>query len=493
MNLILIAPEITLVCGAFFTLIFDAFLRNKIKYINYLTHFIGLVICAIVLISIQKTFTIDTLILNDMLRINFFTAFVKCFLLLLLVCVILLGVNFVILERKISSEFIALLMIATAGGMLMISANDFLTFYLALEMQSLPLYILCAINKKSTQSAEAGIKYFILGSLSSALFLFGVSLIYGFSGSINFSAISNLYDVADAQIVKNISLGVMVGFIFVITALLFKISAAPFHMWTPDVYQGSASIITTFFAALVKFSSLIALMNILINFDIKWPGINTIFVVTGIISIIVGSLGAIYQKNIKRLLAYSSIGHVGFMLLGLSALSKFGFTYTVFYAMIYAIIALGTFGFLNIIIEKNGEKYNHEDDDMANKIYDINSLAGLSKTNPKMAFAVAALMFSSAGIPPLAGFFSKFYILSAVIVAGFLPAAIIAIIFSVVSAYYYLKIVKIMYFDKPSNIIAIDDNINTKLIIFTIGLINILLIFMMKPILNAIFNFMPQI
>ena len=493
MNLLLIAPEITLICGAFFTLIFDAFFRKKISYISYITHFIALIICASVLITIGKTFVAETLIFNDMLRISFFSSFAKCFLLLLLTCIILLGVNFTIIEQKVSSEFLALLMISTAGGMLMISANDFLTFYLALEMQSLPLYILCSINKKSTQSSEAGIKYFILGSLSTALYLFGVSMIYGFSGSINFGAISALYDVSNAQIVKNIPIGVMVCFIFIITAMFFKISAAPFHMWTPDVYQGSAPIITIFFAALVKFSALLALINILINFDVNWSGINNIFVIIGVISIIVGSLGAIYQKNIKRLLAYSSIGHVGFMLLGMSSFSKFGFTYTIFYAIIYALISLGSFGFLNIILKKNGNKYNHEDDEVANKIYDINSLAGLSKTHPKMAFSIAALMFSSAGIPPLAGFFSKFYILSSAIVGGFIIAVIIAVIFSVVSAFYYLKIVKIMYFDQPANIIDLDDNINSKFIIMIVALINILLIFMMKPIISSIFNFMPQI
>lgn len=490
MNLILLSPEITLSLGAFAILMIDVFLCKKVKSIHFFLHLFSLIICAAALFSIGNTLVGETLILNDMLKISFFTSYAKAFILVALTCVLLFGINFIASESRISAEFIALLFSATIGGMLMISANDFLAFYMALELQALSLYVLAAINRKSKQAAEAGVKYFILGSLASAIFLFGVSLVYGFSGTVNFSAIATLYEAKDLELLKDISVGVMVGFILIITAMFFKISAAPFHMWSPDVYQGSASIVTTFFATVVKFSVIIAFINILMNFHIPWPGIGKIFVVVAVISFIVGSLGAIFQKNLKRLLAYSSIGHIGFILLGLASFSKYGFSYAIFYAMIYAVISIGLFGFLNIILPKTGEISNHEDDAKSNEIYDISALSGLSKTNPKMSFAISALIFSSAGIPPLAGFFTKFYILSAAIASGFLYAAIIAVIFSVVSAYYYLRIVKLIYFDKPSGKIIIDDNANPKLLIMVTALLNIFLLFMMKPLIGMIFNFM---
>jgi len=428
-----------------------------------------------------------------MIKVNFFTSYIKAFIIVTLTSVLLFSVSFVLIESKISAEFIALLFLATIGGMLMISANSFLVFYLALELQALSLYVLAALNRKSKKSAESGIKYFILGSLASAIFLFGVSLIYGYSGTVNFSALSELYPKTSSEIMKNVPIGVMVGFILVITAMFFKIAAAPFHMWSPDVYEGSAPIVTTFFAVVVKFTVTLAFINLLINFDIRWLGLNKIFIVTALLSFIVGSFGAIFQTNFKRLLAYSSIGHIGFILLSLSSFSKYGFSYAVFYSMIYAIISIGTFGFLNIILCKNSNRHNHEDDNESGQIYDIKSFSGLSKTNPKMAFSLAVLMLSSAGIPPLAGFFSKFYVLSAIISSGFLYIAIIAVLFSVISAYYYLRIVKIMYFDKPNNVIILENNFNSKLIIMIAALFNISLILFMKPMIAAITNFMPAL
>ncbi len=491
MNLQLLLPEIYLFGGASLFLMIDVFLRKKFSNINYVNHLVSLLICTLALLAISQNFTLETTAFNEMIKVNFFTSYIKSFIILILTAVLLFAVNFVIIESKISAEFMALIFLATIGGMLMISANDFLLFYLALELQALSLYVLAAINRKSYKSAEAGVKYFVLGSLASAILLFGISLIYGYSGTTNFTAIANLYNSSDVEIIKKIPIGVVVGFVLVATAMFFKIAAAPFHMWSPDVYEGSASIVTTFFATVTKFTIIIAFINILINFNFMWTGISKIFIVISLLSFLVGSFGAIFQNNLKRLLAYSSIGHVGFILLSLAIFSKYGFSNAIFYTIIYTIISIGTFGFLNIIISKDKKEYNHENDSKSDEIYNIKSLSGLASKNPKMAFALSVLMFSSAGIPPLAGFFSKFYVLSAAIYGGFLYIAIIAILFSVISAYYYLRIVKIMYFDEVSDTIILDKNFNSKIIIMITALFNILLIFFIKPVLDTIANFMP--
>ncbi len=491
MNLELLSPEITLFSGAIIILMLDVFLRKKVSSISYLSHLLALLVCAVTLIAISKNFVAESLLFNDMIKVSFFTSYIKSFIILILTAVLLFSLNFIISEAKISAEFISLIFLATLGSIVMISANDFLIFYLALELQALSLYILAAINRKSPKSAEAGIKYFILGSLASAILLFGISLIYGYSGTTNFNALSQLYPHSESEIIKNVPIGVMVGFILVIVAMFFKIAAAPFHMWSPDVYEGSPPIVTTFFATVIKFSVIIAFINILSNLNIKWPGLNKIFITISLLSFAIGSFGAIFQKNFKRLLAYSSIGHVGFILLSLVIFNKYGFSYAVFYSMIYAVISIGTFGFLNIVVCKNSNLYNHENDEEAKKIYDIQSLSGLAKTNPRVAFALSVLMFSSAGIPPLAGFFSKFYVLSSVIAGQFVAVAVVAVLFSVISAFYYLRIVKIMYFDQPNNIIELEGNLNSNLIIMIAALFNVFLIFFIKPMTQAIFNFMP--
>jgi len=402
----------------------------------------------------------------------------------LLAIVTLFSFKFVTAFPKISAEFLALLMIATTGGMVLISANDFLSFYLGLELQALSLYLLAALNRDSAKSSEAGMKYFILGCLASGILLFGISLIYGFSGTTNFSALMDLYYQPNVK--PEIPVGVMFGFVLVITAMFFKVSAAPFHMWSPDVYEGSATISTTFFATVAKFTALTALLRLFYNLIIGWHGIEKIFIFSAILSLAVGSFGAIFQKNIKRLLAYSSIGHVGFILLGMAVLSKEGFTASIFYMLIYAVISIGSFGFLNLMTSKN---YDQESDAENEKIFNISSLSGLSKTNPVMAFSLAALMFSTAGIPPLAGFFSKFFILTAILSQGHLVAAILAVLFSVVSAYYYLRIVKIMYFDEPQNVMALDQTANIKAVIFVTAIFNLLFIFFLGSVTDLIANF----
>jgi NADH-quinone oxidoreductase subunit N len=413
---------------------------------------------------------------------NSYTSFCKVVAVVLLTMVILLSLNFISSIAKISAEFLGLMMIATVGGMVMISANDFLTFYLGLELQALSLYLLAALNRSSHKSSEAGMKYFILGCLASGLLLFGISMIYGFSGTVNFTALNALYDIENLEAFKNIPLTVMFGFVLVLTAMFFKVSAAPFHMWTPDVYEGSATISTTFFATVAKFTTVMALLNVFSTVILGWPGIEKIFIFVALASLAVGSFGAIFQQNLKRLLAYSSIGHIGFVLLAMASFSKDSFIACTLYMIIYAIISIGSFGFLTLIKVKNSDA---ED----SKSLNISSLAGLAKTNPIMAFSLAVLMFSSAGIPPFAGFFSKFYVLSAAISRGLLFYSIAAIIFSVISAFYYLRIVKVMYFDEANKNLEFEDYGNAKLVILATVAFNLFFIFFLDAIVKLITNF----
>jgi NADH-quinone oxidoreductase subunit N len=485
MNINLILPEISLFCGALFILMSDVFLAKKIKGFFCLSHLLSLIVCGLSIFLILGNFSISENIFNQMFVSNSFTSFAKVIAVLLLSLVIVLSLNFVYLNQKISAEFLALLMIATTGGMILVSANDFLVFYLGLELQALSLYLLAAIKRNSGKSSEAGMKYFILGSLASGILLFGISMIYGFSGTTNFSALTDLYHNSANQ--SAIPVGVMFGFILVITAMFFKIAAAPFHMWSPDVYEGSSSIVTTFFATVAKFTALMALLKLFATLIIGWPGIEKIFIFTAITSIAVGSFGAIFQKNLKRLLAFSSVSHVGFILLGMAAFHSKAFTSCVLYALIYAIISIGSFGFLTLIKDRNQED---ESDESNEKIFNISALSGLAKTNPVMAFSFATLMFSTAGIPPLAGFFSKFYILSSFAARGFFTITVIAILLSVVSAFYYLRIIKIMYFDEPKNEMEFSNLLAAKIIVFISAFLNIALIFSLGSLIELIANFL---
>lgn len=488
MNLSLITPEITIFSGALIILMLDVFLGKKIKNFFVVSHFLALSTCALALVLLTKNFIVEETIFNQMFKVSALLSILKSFVILLLAFVIMFAINFVDHFKKISAEFLALLMIAACGGMILISANDFLVFYLAIELQALCLYLLATINRDSGNSVESGIKYFILGCLASGLLLYGISMIYGYSGTTNFSAIADLYTLSKGEELK-IPLGVIFGFTLVTTAMFFKISAAPFHMWSPDVYQGAPTISTLFFATIAKFSVIIALLNLFINLPIKWVGVEKIFIFCAILSLLIGSLGAIFQKNIKRLLAYSSIGHIGFILLGIGAFNQFSNNAVILYAITYAIISMGLFGFLTIINSATNDDKVYINDKIDNQIFEISSLSGLAKTNPIIALWIAILLFSSAGIPPLAGFFTKFYIISFAIAHQLLIPAIIAILFSVISVYYYLKIVKVMYFDEPANIIKINIFGNSKMIIALCALLNLGFIAFLDPLVNLIKSF----
>ena len=488
MNLAAILPEISLFLGAIIILMSDVFLGKKFKEFFYFSHLLSLIFCTISLCLVVSDFTRSNISFYQTFSNNAFTTLIKAVTVTLLTIVILFSLNFLSFVQKISAEFLALMMISTVGAMVLISANDFLVFYLALELQGLSLYLLAALNKKSPRSSEAGMKYFILGSVASGILLFGISLIYGFSGTTNFSTLASLYSGGQS----NVPMAVMFGFILVIIAMFFKISAAPFHMWAPDVYEGAATIVTTYFATVAKFVATLVLVRLISTVSLGWIGLNKILIFVALASLLVGSFGAIWQKNLKRLLAYSSIGHIGFVILGLAAFNQEAVKACVLYMLVYAVLSLGCFGFLNLIRSSDPQKAGQEDDAENEKIFNISALSGLSKTNPTMAFSLAILMFSTAGIPPFAGFFSKFYIIMSALRGGFMIPGTIAILFSVVSAYYYLRIVKIMYFDEPKEScgIEIDNIMNIKFIVFLTAILNLIFIIFLDHILMLISNFL---
>jgi NADH-quinone oxidoreductase subunit N len=474
-----ILPEFTLFVGAALILVIDLYFAKEGKEFFRVSYILSLITCFIALYFCANNALIVGKYYSSMFYSNSFTTLVKFISIALLILVFVLSLNFLEKNYKISAEFIALMMISTVGAMFLISANDFLTLYLGLELQSLPLYLLAAIKRNSRKSSESGMKYFILGSVASGLLLFGISLFYGFSGTTSFDAAFQLY------MNNQIPPAVILGFVFILIAMFFKISAAPFHMWTPDVYQGANTVVATFFATVAKFSASLIFVRIFLDVTIGWPGINNVLIFVAIASLLVGSFGAIKQTNMKRLLAYSSIGHIGFVLLGLSALSLAGIKSCVIYMVIYVFLSVGNFGFLTLI-EKLKSNNKEDFDEQNEKIFAISSFSGLGKTNPILAAIFAILMFSTAGIPPLAGFFAKFYVLSAAVQSGHVVAATIAVLFSVISAYYYLRIVKIMYFDEAKDSFKFNYRLSAKVVVGAMAAFNLLFILLLKPFVSAI-------
>lgn len=331
-------------------------------------------------------------------------------------------------------EYPILIVLASVGMMLMISAGDLIAMYLGVELQSLALYVIAAINRDSIRSTEAGLKYFVLGALSSGMLLYGMSFIYGFTGQIEFAAIG------EALARGETSIGLVIGLVFMLAGLSFKISAVPFHMWTPDVYEGAPTPVTAFFAAAPKIAAFGMLMRVLIDgFSNTAHDWQQIIVFISILSMALGAFAAIGQKNIKRLMAYSSIGHMGFALVGLAAGSEQGVEGVLIYLSAYLAMTLGTFACILSMRRKEG------------MVEEIADLAGLSKHNPVMAILLAFLMFSLAGVPPFFGFFAKLNVFSAAIEANLIPLAIIGLVTSVVSCFYYLRVVKVIYFDEPAD------------------------------------------
>ena len=329
-------------------------------------------------------------------------------------------------------EFPILILFATVGMMMMVSANNLLALYLGLELQSLSLYVIAAFHRDSLRSSEAGLKYFVLGALSSGMLLYGVSIVYGFTGTLGFDGLAAAFG-------EGASAGVVIGLVFMIAGMAFKVSAVPFHMWTPDVYEGAPTPVTAFFSVAPKIAGFALFLRVMLDpFGALVSEWQTIIVVIAVASMAVGSLAAIAQRNIKRLMAYSSIGHVGFALIGLAAGSLAGVRGVLIYLAIYLVMNIGAFAVI-LSMRRHGDMLESIDD-----------LAGLSKNNPKMGAVMTAFMLSLAGIPWFAGFFGKFYVFMSAIEVELYTLAILGVLASVISAFYYLRIVKIMYFDEAA-------------------------------------------
>ncbi|WP_043831494.1 NADH-quinone oxidoreductase subunit NuoN [Muricoccus aerilatus] len=365
-------------------------------------------------------------------------------------------------------EFPILVLFSTVGMMAMVSASDLITLYMGLELLSLSLYVIAAFDRDNARSAEAGLKYFVLGALASGLYLYGASLTYGFAGTTNFSAIATAVSGEGG-----VSLGVLVGMTFVVAALAFKISAVPFHMWTPDVYEGAPTPVTAFFASAPKVAAVALLVRVLADpfADLaeQWQGVIWL---ASLGSMLLGSLAAIRQSNIKRLMAYSSIGHVGYALMGLAVATDVGLRGVMLYMAIYIIMNAGVFAVL-VAMRRQGRSLER-----------IEDLAGLGRTDPAMALAMAIFMFSMAGIPPLAGFFSKLYVFLAAVQEGYWVLATVGVLTSVVGAYYYLRIIKIMYFDTAEA--ALDRRSSAvSFVLAGAGLFNVLFFLFPAPLVAA--------
>src|SRR6266576_1035127 len=378
---------------------------------------------------------------------------------------ILMSSNYLAVEKQEKFEYSILIVLSTTGMLMLISAADLIALYLGLELMSLALYVVAAIDRDSVRSTEAGLKYFVLGALSSGVLLYGASLVYGFTGTVSFTGI--------AKAAGQGGIGLVFGLVFLFAGFCFKISAVPFHMWTPDVYEGAPTPITAFFAAAPKVAGVAIFVRTTM---VAFPGIMTqwqqIVVFVAIVSMALGAFAAIGQHNIKRLMAYSSIGHMGFALVGLAAGTQEGVQGVLIYMAIYVAMTLGAFACI-LSMRRDGQ--------MVEQIAD---LAGLARTKPTMAFFFAMLLFSLAGVPPLAGFFAKFYVFLAAIQAGLFTLAVIGVITSVVGGYYYLMIVKTMYFDEPAKPFE-PMPLELKAVLAVTGLFNLLFFVYPSPLIQA--------
>jgi len=397
-----------------------------------------------------------------------FARFAKLLILLGSVLTLLMAQDFLESLGLAKFEFPVLVLLATTGMMLMVSASSFIALYMGLELQSLALYVLAAFNRDSVRSSEAGLKYFVLGALSSGMMLYGISLIYGFTGTTDFAAVAHVVAQSGAGV------GLIFGIVFLISGLAFKISAVPFHMWTPDVYEGAPTPITAFLSMSPKVAALILFLRaMLVAFPAAIHQWQQIVIAISVLSMALGAVAAIGQTNIKRLMAYSSIGHMGYALLGLAAGTAAGVQGVLIYLLIYVITNAGVFVCI-LAMRRDGEQ-----------VENISDLAGLARTQPRLAFAFAALMLSLAGLPPLAGFFAKFYVFMAAIEAHLYALAIIGVLASVVGAYYYLRIVKIIYFDDPAP--SLEGDMGTRLgtILAASGLFAVFFVVGAAPLVGA--------
>jgi NADH-quinone oxidoreductase subunit N len=427
-------PEMFLAVSAMVLLVLGAF--QHAAYATREITWLSVLVLAITAALVAASGFERHVTLNGMFVTDGFAVFMKILVLLGSLLSIVLSIRFNEKEQIARFEYPVLVLLATTGMMVMISANDLISLYLGLELQNLALYVIASFQRDSERSTEAGLKYFVLGALSSGMLLYGASMIYGFAGTTNFDILWKSLSGSDAY-----SIGLVIGIVLIAVGLAFKVSAVPFHMWTPDVYEGAPTPATAFFSVAPKMAAMALFIRVMmypfIELRDQWQQIIWVIAVA---SMLLGAFAAINQRNFKRLMAYSSIGHVGYMLIGLAAIGDppTGVGGILIYLAIYLFMNIGTFGVI-LCMRRNGRAVERIDD-----------LAGLSRSQPGLALALAIFMFSMAGIPPLGGFFAKFYIFMAAIYSHLYVLAVIGVVTSVVGAYYYIRIVKIMYFDEPA-------------------------------------------
>ena len=434
-NLMPALPEIFLAVMAMALLMIGVFHKDSegdgvapARLVSYL----GVVALAIGLVLVVAITNDRVLTFGGMFVVDPFAGFFKVLVLIASGVAIIISRGYMERQGIARFEFTVLILLATVGMMMMISANDLMSLYLGLEMQSLSLYVIAAFQRDDTRSTEAGLKYFVLGALASGLLLYGSSLVYGFAGTTSFDVLARTIHGAGSP-----AIGLVVGVVFILAGLAFKVSAVPFHMWTPDVYEGAPTPVTAFFSVAPKIAAMALFVRVLVgpfgDLADQW---QQIVVFVSIASMVLGAFAAINQRNIKRLMAYSSIGHIGYALIGLAVGNEVGVRGIMIYMAIYLVMNLGCFTCILCMV-RGGRM-----------VEDINDLAGLSKTHPLVALSMAVFMFSMSGIPPLAGFFGKLYIFLAAIESGLYALAVIGVLSSVVAAFYYLRIIKVMYFDE---------------------------------------------
>ena len=451
-NFELLFPEIFISLSIMFLLIVGVFKKDSSRLIQNLSL---LVLLITAVITFNETLSInETILLSGSVIIDYLSSFMKIVTLIAAFLVLIISSNYLKSLKIFKIEYPILILSSVLGMMIMISSNDLIVFYMGLELQSLSLYVLATFNRDQIKSSEAGLKYFVLSALSSGLLLYGCSLIYGFTGSTNFDVIAN-------QLNSN-EYAITFGIVFILVGLAFKISAVPFHMWAPDVYEGSPTSVTLFFTMVPKVAALTVFIRFLyvpfLNLIDQW---QTIIIFLSIASMVFGAVAAIGQKNLKRLVAYSSIGHVGYALAGLTTGSNEGIQSSVIYITIYILMNLGLFSCLLMMKRKNVYYEQIED------------LSGLSKNHPLLALSLLIILFSLAGIPPLAGFFAKFYIFKSVLEQSMFFLAVVGLLSTVVAAFYYLRLIKIMYFDEEKEKFDTDHSLWLK---FSLGVSTLLIL-----------------
>jgi NADH-quinone oxidoreductase subunit N len=461
-------PEIFLaVCGMGLMMVGVFSSKGRASSIVSVLSILVLIVTLVLVVMMNEG---DALAFNGLFVTDHFSVFMKTLVLVGSIVALVMSDGFVKRENMDRFEFPILIVFASVGMMMMVSANDLISLYIGLELQSLSLYVLAAMQRDNLRSTEAGLKYFVLGALSSGLLLYGCSMIYGFAGTTSFTTLAAELSGQGGHA----SIGVIVGIVFLCAGLAFKISAVPFHMWTPDVYEGAPTPVTAFFAVAPKVAAIALFLRVLME---PFGGLvdewRQVIIAISIASMVLGAFAAIAQKNIKRLMAYSSIGHVGYALVGIAAGTEAGVRGVLLYMTIYLVMTVGTFACI-LCMRRNGQMVENIDD-----------LSGLSKTHPKIALALMVFMFSLAGVPPLAGFFGKLYVFLAAIEAELFTLAIIGVLSSVVGSFYYLRIIKIMYFDDERDAFDMPVDRSLSAIMTITSVATVLFFIVLTPVLDG--------